>query len=68
MINQYSQIVKYHESDKGIALLYSGKDNLYWIGEYSPFCTHQTPEPPYVWVSGDWTSREEAELSLTLWI
>lgn len=64
----YSQIVKYHANDGGIALLFSPETQQYWIGEYSPFCTHQTPEPPYVWVSGNWTSLEEAELSLTLWI
>ena len=63
-----SKIVKYHATDGGIALLFSPDKGEYWIGQYHSYMTHQTPEPPYVWISGNWTSLAEAEISLALWI
>jgi hypothetical protein len=63
-----SQIVKYHPTDPGIALLFDPDKSEYWIGEYDPFLTHQTSEPSYTWAAGNWTSLEEAELLLILWV
>jgi hypothetical protein len=63
-----SQIIKYHPRTTDIALLFSPESKEYWIGEYSPFCTHQSGEPDYIWVAGSWTSLEEADLSLILWM
>lgn len=63
-----SRIVKQHLTDSAIALLFEPDTAEYWIGEYDCNARHGSLEPPYVWVSGNWTSLEEAELSLLLWV
>lgn len=63
-----SRIVKHHLTDSAIALLFSPDTAEYWIGEYDPWARYGSLEPPYVWISGNWTSLEEAELSLLLWV
>ncbi len=63
-----SRIVKQHLTDSAIALLFEPDTAEYWIGEYDCNARHGSLEPPYVWVSGNWSSLEEAELSLLLWV
>lgn len=63
-----SQIVKYHPTNDCVALLCDKENSQYWIGEYDPWLTHTTLEPPYTWLSGTWDNLTEAEISLALWI
>lgn len=63
-----SYIIRHHASDSGIALLYSPQTDEFWIGEYFPQATHQNGEPPYVWIAGNWSSEDEALISLSLFV
>lgn len=50
-------LVEYHQKTEEIALFES--DRVFWIGSYSKFMTHQNGEPPFVWIRGDFPTKEE---------
>ncbi len=57
-----SQYNTYHAKTQDIALFQL--DNNFWIGSYSAFCTHQTGEPPYVWIAGNFATEMEGRAYL----
>lgn len=51
-----TEYLAYHKKTQDLAAFES--DGLFWIGSYSKFCTHQNGEPPYVWIEGNFCSKE----------
>lgn len=41
-------LIKHHQSSDELALFETNGE--YWIGEYSPFLSHQNSEPDYLFV------------------
>lgn len=57
-----TQFIAYHTKTNDLALFNS--DGQYWIGSYSPFCTHQNAEPPYILIEGYFTSEHDGLAAL----
>lgn len=58
-----SVIIEYHKNTKEIAILRS--DNQYWIGTFCKYLTHQTAEPPFIFINGYWQDLEAAQAVLS---
>ena len=52
-----TEYIAYHKKTKDLVAFET--DGVFWIGSYSKFCTHQNSEPPYVWIEGDFDSKED---------
>jgi hypothetical protein len=52
-----TELIKHHNKTEDIALFES--EGFFWIGSYDPFLTHQNGEPPYIWISGNYSSIQE---------
>ena len=60
--------IKYHAETEEIALFRNDTLGTYWIGEYSPFMTHQSDEPSYVWMQGCFATKEEGLAALEVYV
>jgi len=51
-----TEYIAYHKKTLDLAAFESNGE--FWIGSYSKFVTHQNGEPPYLWIEGNFPSKE----------